>query len=801
MLKNYLKIACRNLLSQKVYSLINISGLAIGIACFMLIYLFVTNELGYDKFNTKYDRIYRIIEKINNDGQGEESTSSPIPVAAALMNDYPQYIESITRFFNYQQPTITLQVDDKKFNEDKAFFADSSLFKVFDYKLSSGNPDNALAAPNSIVMSREMAKKYFGDKDPMGKTLKLQGAVDVKVTGIFAELPAQSHIHFDCLISFSTVNSLNGPNFGRSFVWNPAWTYILLKKGVSPEQLEREFPNFGQKYYPALIKDQVHNYLQPLKDIHLNSHLDYEIETNSDISIVYIFSIVGILILIIACINFMNLATARSTKRAREVGMRKVLGAGKNQLIKQFLGESLIISFISVLTAIFLINLLLPLFNGLADKDLSFNIISNPGLLLSLLLVGFVVGIAAGIYPAFYLSSTLPITTIKTNVQPRGGAALLRKVLVVTQFAISLALIIGTIIINKQLTFLQNANTGFNKDQVLVVPLKPQMLRNYEALKNQFLTNSNVINVTAMNEVIGENHNTHEVNYEGMQAGKWIYLPGLMVDDRFLPTFDLKLVAGRNFSKEFPGDDSLSILINESMVKHLGWETPEKAIGKRFNLFNGQERVIGVIKDFNFVSLKEPIGPFFIALIRPQLAFFFKKNMAIKIKASNIKNTISFLNEKWSEIVPSFPFEFSLLNDRLNNMYKSQDRLGKLVGYFSILAIFIACLGMFALASYSVERKFKEIGIRKVMGATSPEIIALLMKEFLILVLIANVISWPASYLIMNNWLKDFAFRIEFPFWALVFSGIITMLVSILTVGFQAYKAATLNPVKSLRYE
>jgi len=801
MIRNYFKIAFRNLLSQKVYSLINISGLAIGIACFILIYLFVADELGYDKFNTKYDRIYRIIEKINNDGQGEESTSSPIPLAAAMQNDYPQYIENITRFFNYQQPTITLQVDDKKFNEGKAFFADSTVFKIFDYKLAKGNPDKALAAPNSIVLSKGMAKKYFGEKDPMGKTLKLQGAVDVNVTGIFDDLPTQSHIQFDCLISFSTVKSLSGPNYGRSFVWNPAWTYILLKKGVKPEQLESEFHNFGQKYYPALIKDQVHNYLQPLGDIHLKSHLDYEIESNSDISVVYIFSIVGFLILIIACINFMNLATARSAKRAREVGMRKVLGAGRNQLIKQFLGESLLISFISVLISVLLINLLLPLFNGLADKNLNFHIISNLELLGLLIFVGLVVGIAAGIYPAFYLSSTRPITTIKTNVQPKGGAALLRKILVVTQFAISLALIIGTIIINKQLTFLQNANIGFNKEQVLVVPLKPQMLRNYESLKNQILLNSNVINVTSMNEVIGENHNTHEVNYEGMQAGKWIYLPGLMVDDQFLPTFDLKLVAGRNFSKEFPGDDSLSILINESMVKHLGWETPEKAIGKRFNLFNGSERVIGVIKDFNFVSLKEPIGPFFIALIRPQLAFFFKKNMAIKIKPGDINKTISDLDEKWSEIVPSIPFEFTLLNDRLNNMYKAQDRLGKLVGYFSILAIFIACLGMFALASYSVERKFKEIGIRKVLGATEPEIIVLLLKEFLILVLIANIIAWPVSYFIMNNWLKDFAFRIDFPIWVLAASGLITLFISILTVGYQAVKAASANPVKSLRYE
>jgi putative ABC transport system permease protein len=303
-----------------------------------------------------------------------------------------------------------------------------------------------------------------------------------------------------------------------------------------------------------------------------------------------------------------------------------------------------------------------------------------------------------------------------------------------------------------------------------------------------------------MDDILGEGHNTHEINYEGMQPGKWVYLPGLQVDDRFVSTFGLKIIEGRDYSKEFPGDDSLSILINESMVKKMGW-TPQRAIGKRFNTYGGHERVIGVIKDFNFVTLKQPIGPFFISLIRPQLAFFFRKNMAVKIRPGNIKNTINDLETKWSGLVPSIPFEFSFLNDRLNNLYKAQDRLGSLVGYFSILAIFIACLGMFALASYSVERKFKEIGIRKVLGATSAEIVGLLMKEFLVLVLLANIITWPVSYFIMNNWLKDFAFRIDFPFWALALSGLITIIVSILTVGLQAYKAAMLNPVKSLRYE
>jgi putative ABC transport system permease protein len=615
MFKNYLKIAVRNLFKQKAYSAINIAGLSIGITCFMLIFLFIADEMRYDSFHSKSDRIYRLIEEIDQEGQGEVSSSNPLPVAEALITDYPHFIEKTVRFFNFQAPTLTIQIDDKKFNEKKLFFVDSTLFDVFDFKLEQGNPAAALAEPNSIILTKNLAEKYYGNESPVGKTLIFEGGINLKVTGVFAEQPAQSHIDFDGLISYSTINTFVGPGFGTNWIWNPAWTYLLLNDDVKPEELEKEFPDFIQKYYPDIIKNQITHWLQPLEDIHLTSDLDYEMKKNGSLATIYIFGVVGILILIIACINFMNLATARSVKRAREVGMRKVLGAERSQLIYQFIGESVLLSLIAVIISIALIQLLLPLFNNLSGKELTFEFFINPWLLLIIFCVGLFVGIIAGTYPAFFLSAAVPVKSLKGKYQGGSRSVSLRKVLVIAQFAISLVLIIGTIIIYQQLKYMQNANLGFNTEQIVVVPTRFPMLQQIETLKNEFKRNPNILEVSVMNEVIGEHHNTHEFHYEGMEDGKVVWLPGLIVDEDFVETFGLQIVAGRNFSKEFLRDDSLGVIINEAMVNKLGWNSPEEAIGKEFRSTTGNERVIGVVKDFNYVSLKEPIGPFFLDMV------------------------------------------------------------------------------------------------------------------------------------------------------------------------------------------
>jgi len=538
--------------------------------------------------------------------------------------------------------------------------------------------------------------------------------------------------------------------------------------------------------------------MQPLTSIHLHSDIDYEIEKNNSMATVYIFGVVGVLILFIACINFMNLATARSAKRAREVGMRKVLGAERTQLIKQFIGESLLISLIAVIISIFLVELLLPLFNSFADKELVFNFISRPILLLILIIAGFFVGIFSGTYPAFFLSSAAPIKTLKGKYEPGSRSAFLRKALVVAQFSISSILIIGTIIVYEQLTYMQNANLGFDKSHVVVIPTRPSMLQQIEAVKNEFLRNQNVQKVTVMDEIIGQHHNTHSFHYEGLEDGKQVFFPGLIVDEDFVETFDMKIVAGRNFSKEYPRDDSLSLIINEAMVKSLGWKSPEEALGKEFRSFSGNERVVGVVRDFNYVSLQEPIGPYFFDMVP---FIFFKKFLAVKLKGSDIQNTIKHLENSWAKVAPAFPFEFSFLDESLDKLYKSQANLGKLIGYFSILAIFIACLGMFALSSFTAEQRTKEIGIRKVLGASTPGIVTLLSKEFLKLVLMANLLAWPVAYFAMNKWLSDFAFRIDIQVWSFIAAAFASIIIALMTIGYQSIKAAVANPINSLKYE
>src|SRR5690606_13978991 len=589
-----------------------------------------------------------------------------------------------------------------------------------------------------------------GDEDPVGKTLIYESNFNLLVTGVFDEIPSQTHFNFDCLISFSTITQIIGQGIQQNWVWNPNWTYFLLREGADAKELESKFPDFVQKYYPAHLKPQITHYLQPLHDIHLKSNLDYEMQPNSDEANIYIFSVVGVLIILIAIINFMNLATARSAKRAREVGMRKVLGADRKMLVRQFLGESLIISFFAVILALFLIELLMPVFNNLSGKELTFKYFTDPLNLIILLIVGLLVGILSGIYPAFFLSAAEPIRIVKGNINLLPKGVVLRKVLVILQFTISLELIIGTLIIYQQLNFMQNANLGFNKENVLLVSFKPPVANRYNTFKDELVMNENISSVTMMNEIIGEHHNTHEINYEGMDAGKFVYFPGLLVDEDFVETFDLQIIAGRGFSEEYLREDSLGIIVNEAMIKELNWGDPQSVINKRFNTIFGNERIIGVVKDFNFVWLKEPIGPFFLdippAFVRP----FFLKFAAVKIKSEDIKGAIHFIEQKWNEIIPEFPFEFSFLDENLNNMYKEQDNLGKLVGYFSILAIFIACLGMFALASFNAEQRTKEIGVRKVLGASVPAIVFLFTQEFLKLVLVAVAIATPLAYLILN---------------------------------------------------
>ena len=801
MFRNYLVIAYRNILRGGVYSLINIVGLAIGLACFFLIMMYVKEERSYDQFHHKGSRIFRVTEILNMEGSGERSSSCPFPLGPALVTDYPNLVEQTVRFFNFQDPQHTIKAGEQKFNESRLFVADSNVFEVFDFKLLAGDPKKVLDAPYSMVISDELAKRYFGKENPIGKTVRFDGAVDMTITGVFEKVPEQSHIHFDMLISFSSLRTLYSPQFMDDWVWNPNWTYVLLKPNVHPEELEQLLPDFVNRHYPDHLKPQVQHFLQPLTSIHLHSDYSYEIEANNSSRNLYIFMVIGIFILLIACVNFMNLSTARSASRAKEVGIRKVLGADRSVLIIQFLCESVLLSMLSVLMSLVLAEWLLPLFNSIAGKQIRLSYFSNADVLLMLVGTGLVTGLFSGAYPALYLSSFQPATVLKSKLMAARANAMLRKVMVVFQFTVSVALIVSTGVVYRQLYFMRTAPLGFNKERVMVLPVRPPMGKLFEPLIEDLKKSEYALHVTRMNDLVGVHHNTHEFNHAGMQEGKWLYFPALVVDETFIPTLGMQLVAGRNFSKEANRDDSLGIIVNESMVKHMKWGSAKQALGQPFHTISGREKVIGVVKDFHFVSLLNPVGPFVLELPHNKLRGFWTRYIAIKIKDAPIDKVVTDIRKIWNKHTQDFPFEYRLLDSELKAQYKAQENLGKLVSIFSLLAIIIACLGLFAMATFSAEQRTKEIGIRKVMGASTLTITLLLSKDFMKLVVLAIVVACPLSWYFLNAWLQEFAYHVETGWFIYVLAGFITIFISLSTVVIRSVRTARLDPVKSLRYE
>ncbi|GAB4410529.1 MAG: ABC transporter permease [Bacteroidia bacterium] len=802
MLRNYLLVAWRNMLRNKRYTLINVLGLSVGLVCFIWIMLYVQDERSYDRFHRHHARIYRVVEKIDLEGQGEESSSNPFPVGPALQNDYPQLIEQSVRFFDFQVEWQTLRIGDKKYAQRDVFFVDSTVFDVFDFPLAEGDPAMALDGPNQIVISRDLAQKLFGrSTGVLNEQIVYEGGLPLAVTGVFGDVPPQSHFHFEAFISFATLRPMMGQGLTRNWVWNPNWTYLLLREGVDPAELAAQFPAFIQKYYPDFIKPQITHYLQPLTDIHLHSHLDYEIEPNSDARNIYIFSLIGIFILLIACINFMNLATARSARRAREVGMRKVLGAQRGQLVRQFAGESLLMTLLALMLAILVADLAMPLFGQMAGKTSGSATLYSPSFLSMLLGTGLVVGLAAGLYPAFYLSAFDPATVLKGAIRLRRGDQYLRKGLVVLQFSISLALIIATGVIYRQFVFLRTADTGFERDQILVIPTKSVMVPKIDVFREGALRHSGVQSVTRMNEILGVHHNVHEYNYEGMAMDRWIYFPSLIVDEDFIETFGLEIVAGRGFSRAHPGDDTLGVVVNEAMLRELGWADPAAAIGQQFYTPHGHERVIGVVKDFHAVSLKDKIRPFVLDMIKGPSGNFFTKNLAVRIRGGDIPATLRHLEAQWDAVAPAHPFEYSFLNHRIDDLYRDERRLGELVAYFAVLAIFIACLGLFALASFTAEQRTKEIGIRKVLGASVQQITRLLTGDYLRLILLASLLAWPVAWLGLQRWLGQFAYRIDMPWWVFGLATLAVLGIALGTVLYQSLRASYTDPVHALRDE
>jgi len=821
MFKNFLKIAFRNLNKHKGFTFINVFGLAVGLTCCILISLYVLDELSYDRFNDNADRIYRVKQTSISATKTEPGATTPFKAGPSLQSEYPHLIEHYVRFFDLQESAHTLLDRETRnsFRETNFYFTDSTFFEVFSGKLVRGNPEEVLNNPLSIVITEERAKKYFGNENPIGKTLSLNGrkSMSMEVTGVMKSWPEQSHMKFDVLASFSSIDVLfhRNPDYDESWFWNPVWTYIELKEGANLGELKNQLPAFTDKYYHSSDRpegERVELDLQPLTDIHLYSNLDMEMNPNGSIFYVSLLSGVALLILVIACINFMNLATARSAGRAREVGMRKVLGASRGQVFRQFMAESFLMSFMGVILSVVLVHLALPYFNSFFDKELSFQLFQSPVLLLGLIALFILVGLLSGIYPAIFLSGFQPANILKGNMVKGKVGVLFRKSLVTFQFTLSAILIIGTILLYMQLQHMQQKELGFDKEQIVILPMNQNLIAwEFPQFKEKVLNSSDVLSVTGTSKVLGSDKQTYTpFSPANLPEGEVSSLMTLRVAHDFIKTFDIDIIAGRSFSRDFPSDKDEAILVNREMLKLLDLNEPEQAIGEIFYTDRGEEdqktyQVVGVVENFNYTSVKKEIDPLVITLSEGTRQILGTMNHAIvKIAPGGMSNALSHIEEVWNEINKIDPFEFTFQDEELAKIYASEKRMSKAYGAFTILCIIVACLGLFGLASFTATKRTREIGIRKSLGASISGILVLLSREYIYLVLIANVIAWPIIYYLMNNWLQDFPSRISLG-WNLVgvylLTALLSALICILTVSYQSLKAALVNPAETLHQE
>jgi len=807
MFRNYFKSAFRNIAKHKGYSFINITGLAIGMACCLLILMFVNDELSFDRYNENADRIYRVAGSIRFGGRDFDLAVCPAPMAKTLVDEYPEVIDAV-RFRD--RGSFIVKYGDNSFKEKKFVFADNNLFDIFTITLLEGDSKTALKDPKTLVLSRETAEKYFGGENPVGKVVKVDNKDDYKVTGVFDKIPSNSHFHFDVIASLESLEE------SREQMWlnNNFNTYLLLDKNADHASMEAKFPELIKKYLAPQVKQftgqtleklaadgsvKIKFSLQPLRDIHLHSDLTAELEANSDITYVYIFSAVALFILVIACINFMNLSTARSAGRAKEVGMRKVLGSIRSQLIGQFLTESLILSIISMLIALVLVNLALPFFNNLSGKELTMADNYNPAMILSMLVITLLTGFFAGSYPAFLISAFQPISVLKGQFKGGVKSGFLRSALVVFQFAASIILIIGTLVVMDQLHYIQTKKLGFEKDHVLLLHDAYLLDKQVESFKNEMLKSPHIKQATVSGYLpVPSNRNSSGVFPEGKYNNKTSTSMQIWkVDYDYIKTLGIKIVEGRDFSREFSTDTSAAV-INRRTAEQFGWTDP---LGKRLSRFKNNEgdmehyTIIGVVEDFHFDSLRNNIGPLMMYLGDD------KGLISFRIDGGDIAGTVGQLRDTWNRFMPGQPFEYSFLDERFNNVYRAEQKIGEIFGSFAVLAIFVGCLGLFGLAAFVAEQRTKEIGIRKVLGASISSIITLLSKEFAILVGIANLIAWPAAYFIMKKWLEDFAYKTALSPWTFLAAGMAALLIALITIGYQSIKAALANPVNSIKYE
>jgi len=797
MIRNYLKIALRNIVRQKGHAFINIFGLAIGFTCALLIFAWVYDEVTYDRFHENLEQIYRVEQDQFYNGEAYHVTVTPYPAGAGWKKEIPEIEESVRLAW---VGNLLFQRGDHSFFENNIQAVDSSLFEVFTFPLKYGDPQTALKKPYSMVLSEELARKYFGDENPLGKVIRVDNQHEFTVTGVLEEIPQNSSIRFQVLIPYDFIR---GTDFYReSWGSNSITTAVMLKEGADPGPVDRKLTDVVKSHVLADDDDpeeyQTRFMLAPLKKMHLHSYFGFGHDPGA-IKNVYIFSIIGVFILLIAAINYMNLSTARASKRAREIGLRKVTGAYRRHLIGQFYGESIITAIIAALLAVVFVNLLMGPFNQLAGKEIPLNFLASPVFMIGLAAITLLTGLIAGSYPALYLSRFSPIRVMKGELGI-SSKAWLRKTLVVVQFTLSVFLIVGTILIYKQLRFMQNQKLGYDKEHVVYIKMQGDIKNSYEVIRNAFKQNPEVEHVTAAAHLpsnIGSNGGG--VEWEGKDPELRVLVSQGIVEFGYTQTLNIPMVQGRSFDQRYAtdraNDSTAAFLINEEMARIMEKENP---VGESFSFMGFQDgKIIGVMQDFHFHSMRNSIEPLALAIAYPQYLNF----MLMRVKPGPVQQTVEKLEETWKGVMPEYPFNYHFLDAEYDRMYRAEARMGSLLKYFAVMAILIACLGLFGLASFMAENRTKEIGVRKAMGSSSQQIVLLLSKEFSLLVGIAILIAIPASWFYLHRWLQDYAYRTGLEWWIFALAAALAFMIALLTVSYQAIRAARANPSDSLRYE
>jgi len=808
MYKHYLKLALRHFQAHKVNSAINVAGLAIALACCLLIMLWVLDEVSYDRYHAHADRIHRLGLDISLGGKEFSAPRSNLPTAPILVSDYPE-VEQAVRLYSLSKTTV--RAGDRVFMEREAFMSDSTIFSIFSFPMVVGDSVSALAAPFSVVLTRSTARNLFGDENPLGKPLVLENnVVDSEdkfvVTGVVEDVPPNSHFRFSMLCSMSTAYAKYGQEIDVWAGFN-YFTYLLLANTATAEQVENKFPSLVEEHMGASLEDiggSVKFWLQPLTDVYLYSDFspDREIGPNGSILHIYIFSVIAAFVLMIACFNFINLTTANSLTRAKEIGLRKTLGADRPKLIRQFLSESVLYSLVSLAVSLLIVEMVLPFFNSVTGKALSVSYLQLSWLPLAVLALAVMVGLLAGCYPALYLSRFRPVAALRGFWETPSGKSRLRNVLVISQFTIAVGLIITTVAAYQQVEFMRRTQLGFDKEQVVIIKdvVTPTVSR-MAVMKQELLSVEGITGIAFSTTLPGE-QTSHELYLpEGFTEKESMLLDGFQVDPDFLPAFGMELALGRNFSPGFPSDSTQACIINEAAVRQFDWDNPiGKKIKHKINTDSGlvwqEKSVIGVVKDFHYTSLHNTIAPLFMEYDPDRFDM-----ISVRLELTDLEGTMAGLERKWHEIMPDRPFEFYFLDEKLDNQYRAEERLSNLLLAFTVLAIVTGCLGLIGLALYMAERKTKEIGIRKVLGASSASLVRLMTKEFMLLVVIANAVAFPTAYFVSRWWLDRFAYRIELGWQLFIISGIAALGIALISVSYQAIKTVLANPIDSIRYE